>query len=110
MQEEMILKLCEYSHDYDGAVTQEQSCRCHLYRKGEGFFVKRRYVEKWDSDVIRDYTEDIPVQPEDLDRGIKKFCRMYCHGREDNEWIDTYQIHRDADEPDQITVRQMMAE
>ena len=46
---------------------------------------------------------------EDLHLGVKKLSAMYCHGRSDNPWIDTYRIHRDEDDPNQEIVLQMIS-
>lgn len=110
MQEKKLFQICEYSHDYDGAVYEEKRCWCALYQKGNDFFIRRHFTEAWDYETKIKFTEDIPIQRDDLHRGLKKLSAMYCHGHEDNPWITTYQIHRDEDDPNQKTVLQMISE
>ena len=108
--EKKLIDVCSYSHDYDGSVYEEKSCACSLYQKDDVYFIRRHFTEKWDRKTVSDYTEDIAVKPEDLKLGVKKLAAVYCNGRSDNEWIDTYRIHRDEDAPDQRTAAELIAE
>lgn len=109
MQEKKLCQICEYSHDYDGSVYEEKSCWCVLYQKGDDFFLRRHFAERWDYRKVSEFTEDIPIRSEDLQMGVKKLAAVYCHGREDNPWIETYRIHRDEDAPNQQTVLELIA-
>lgn len=106
--EEFLLALCDYSHDYDGAVYEEKTCYCGLYRCGDTYFVRRSFRETHDDRVVARRTEDIPVKPEDLDLSRAKFSAVYCHGVKDNHWISVYRVHRDADVPAEHTVRDLI--
>lgn len=106
--EKRLFEICSYCHDGDFAVFEEKACNCVLFKQGESYFIRRTFSEKWDHKEVRCVTEDIPVKDEDLDLGIKKLSAIYCNGKEDNEWINTYNIHRDADQPADTTVREMI--
>ena len=109
MEEKKLFQICAYSHDFDGTVFVEKSCWCDLHQKGENYFIRRHFEENWDYKVVEESTEDIPIGKEDLRLGVKKLSAMYCHGRSDNPWIDTYRIHRDEDEPNQEIVLQKIS-
>ena len=67
------------------------------------------FLEEWDYKKQWEYNEDIPINREDLHLGVKKLFAMYCHGCEDNPWINTYRVHRDADDPNQETVLELIS-
>ncbi len=94
---EKLLKVCEYSHDGDFAVYEEKGCKCTLCKCGDSFFIRREFKERRDYKEISSYFEDIPIDVADLDMGKKSFSAKYCNGKDDNDWILVYNIHKDAD-------------
>lgn len=106
--EEKLFVICNYSHDGDFAVFEEKCCECTLYRRGDNYFIRRSFKESWDYEVVRSFYEDIPVNPEDFDKGQKSFSAKYCNGQADNNWISTYNIHKDADKDTGVTIREML--
>lgn len=106
LPEELLFEICDYCHDGDYSVTEEKSCRCKLYRQGDSYFIRREFQERWDYKVVSAYTEDIPVETQDLHLSLKSLSAKYCNGYKDNEWIRVYNIHSDADKDTGPTVRQ----
>lgn len=106
--EERLLTVCMYSHDGDFSVYEEKSCQCTLFRRNGSYFIRRSFSECWDYKEISAYSEDIPVDPADLALSEKRFSAKYCHGYDDNPWISTYGIHKDAEKDTGPSIREIL--
>ncbi len=87
--EKAAAELCDYCHDYDGSVYEEESCRCSLIIKEGKYFLRRKASLRWDYKPISSTTEDIPVSEDELKLTRNEFCKLHCT----NDWAKkTYRI------------------
>ena len=87
-KDDFYLPLCDYSHDYDGAVYKEDICSCGICIKDGAYCLKQDYKEKQDYETVSDTTDYIPVTDEEMKLGKAEFCKLHCK----NEWAFTYNI------------------
>lgn len=85
---DFFLPLCDYSHDYDGAVYEEDVCSCGICRKDGSYCLRQDYKVKWDRKVTSDDTAYFPIADEEMKLSKAEFCKRHCK----NEWAFTYNI------------------